>query len=350
MSDPIEKKLHLTRINMPSLVEGEVIKKTHITNVFDNEEFENAADLDSIAVAVQPNQIREEGLDPINFSNISEMTAARPKAAVRTNTSVIIPDHHYWTPVEKPSGFDNSDHPSRAKLNIDWDPEKHTHVVIRCSGMLSTDLQQQGGGPGFRNAEELHHNYQVGLTVKGPLSADTLADDAARKTRFNPSGMPFDVWPYQTVRLNRAFSDRYKNSFMPPTIGPYYRTLEYAYDTYGEETDFGFRSDAEEILDSGRGALYAGYPGVQGIPKGSAREHMYDKRSGINQSFNLIAHGSSKLASSGEAISPNSFFFGSEGTISVTFMMRRNVTSFDYSDSSQPRLSNLFLSATVYGR
>tara|TARA_R100000315_G_scaffold11610_3_gene3685 strand:- start:6569 stop:7636 length:1068 start_codon:yes stop_codon:yes gene_type:complete len=355
MSDPIEKKNHLQRINMPSLVEGEVLKKTHITNVFDNTEFENAADLDSVKASIRANQIREEGLDPININDIKEVTAFRPKPGVRTNRSVIIPISPQWTAVEKASGFNNSDHPNQAVLNIDWDPEKHTHIVIRCSGSLSTDTTQPGGGPLFLdNFDTLNRIYQVGLQISGPRFG-VVSVDEAEQTGFFLEGSPIEIWPYQTVRLNPAFSNLGTTGFLPSPIASHFDNVRGLFEDGRPKSDEDFQDDVMSARAS-RGAKFVGDKSALAesyVPKGTWEEFLYDRRSGLNQSFNLIAHGSSKNdRTTGDPISSNSFYFNRSGVISIKFMMRVSgkPDSYTRSETHYPRLSTLFLSATVYGR
>jgi hypothetical protein len=354
MSDPTSNKTHLQRINMPSLVEGESMKKSHITNIFNNEDFAEAADFDSVKNEIQPNQVREEGLGPININNISNITSTRPQLAVRSFGSCLWPPTSKWTCLEKTSGeggpaFKNSVHPTRPQLHIPWNPETDTHVVIRCSGFVSTYLDQRNGGPSTYQSDFMNRIFQLGLNITGPLGGTLL--DEIPVTAFYPDGMPQFVWPYTTIRLNDAFSRLSRAGFLTKAAGLHYDNLRSIYEDGGARSDAGFQDDVESVLDGEKASFYGTRASAAKtyFPKGTWEEHLYDRRSGMQQSFMLIAHASSD---SRIDLSKNSFQFTDAGTIKVRLMGRVNGKGFTVSEQEAylPRISNLEMSASVYGR
>ena len=359
MSDPTNTKTSaLTRINMPSLVEGDHVLKSHITKVFKDEELPNIG-LDEYKSKIQPNQVREEGLGPINIGQIQRITATRPHLSVKRSDSIILPGFPQWAPVKDDEGFTNSRHPKEARIEIDWNPERHTHVIFRCSGMVTTFPDQAGGGPEFFQRLWRSGIYQLGLNIVGGTVGGVGAlQESIYRTQFVPMGVNYAVWPYTSIRLNPAFGFFANHGFLNKDAGGRYDYYQGLTEEFGTVPDAEFQNEVTELLSEGGddpGLMYGTTNGVvtsskakDYIPNGTWEEHCYDRRSGISQSFTLTAHGTSNDAISN---SQNSFKFFNEDKIVCRLMSRNNTKSTgSQMEAYAPRLSNLNMSATIYGR
>lgn len=164
-------------------VEGEAITKSSILAT-------NTA-IEEIDFDIDGDNIREEGLDRRAFKDLSLIS--NPYDSVRLASYQDLPGSTAWIPaVCSPGSLANS-FAQWPQINIPWDPELDSYVIVRCSFFfISPDLSATAFIPS-KDA------FDFGLYVIPPAEATP----ASPVLSHNPHRA--GVWPYARAYLSDAF-------------------------------------------------------------------------------------------------------------------------------------------------
>lgn len=166
-------------------VEGEVITKASI--------LDTRTAIEEIDFDIDGDNIREEGLDRRVFEDLS--LVSNPYDSVRLASYQDLPRSTAWRAAVCSDGsLVNSFAPHWPQINIPWDPELDSYVIVRCSFLFISPDPKSGESLWSEDA------FDFGLYVippnATPLSSPALA--------YNTSGA--GIWPYSRTYLNEAFS------------------------------------------------------------------------------------------------------------------------------------------------
>lgn len=247
-------------------LEGETITKDGFRNFKER--------IDAVESVVDQDNIRQEGLDRRSFA-----TKTWHKSLDKANTIAYVDESYIlldpvesgvWTRVRTSSSvispdFATSGGEGRLMVTSTFDPEIDSHLIIRCSGVISSRQMYYVG--------EDDHFIDVGLRVR---TADTAGSLVTRYKRGTGSASLDDdwlesgvVWPYQRISLNTAYSKFAE-------IGFRRSTSDFKGYTQKDDGDFEVHLISGSTEDSG-----------------AATEWMYDRKTYLHYNFHLLHHISS---------------------------------------------------------
>lgn len=164
-------------------VEGEAITKSSILAT-------NTA-IEEIDFDIDGDNVREEGLDRRAFEDLSLIS--NPYDSVRLASYQDLPRSTAWIPAVCSTGSLANSFAQWPQINIPWDPELDSYVIVRCSFFfISPDL----------SATQLFlskNAFDFGLYVIPPAEATP----ASLVLSHSPHGA--GVWPYARTYLSDAF-------------------------------------------------------------------------------------------------------------------------------------------------
>ena len=261
--------------------EGDVITKESLID-FSNE-------IENIDTKIDQDNIREEGLDWRVFDDgVTVEHRDLHKGPVTTSKNLRISHNQFWTVPTWPSGSISGGYNSTTpRIDFEWDPEKDTDIIIRCS------LQATSNAAGKKRShiQRTMEAWEFGLYIIPPGSPTV---PPARPTQGFPVDIPHMVFPSQRMMLNGAFStfNRRGHSTRNEWYGEHDTGLDELRDEFGEAPDETSFRIYDYLTAKTRLQEFDTW-GQSDYPAGQWDQYGYDRSSRMAQSFTLVAHASS---------------------------------------------------------
>ena len=237
--------------NPKDFVEGEVITKKSFLDF--------ASSIENVETSIDQENVRQEGLDARNFIPGAH-TSTQGTYQQRIGESGV----DIGIPVEQEGTWNRvlTDTGSPLKVDFTFTPEQDTHVILRCSGVISSRNRFFVPNDNFF--------IDVGLVIY-PQS-EPIPDGVGLGLQFKGDPEERCVWPYQRISLTEAYS---------------------TYAQYGYRknvTDWrGYRYNVEGEIEGTGGSLLG--------DDGMGTDWLYDRKSYLYHDFHLISHISSETIS-----------------------------------------------------
>jgi hypothetical protein len=250
----------MPKVKPKDFKEGEVITKSDI--------LETRTAIEDIDLDIDQENIREEGLDRRLFSR-DQVNKSYPVRVFSTKQSQRLPRTTTFRKPRFDTGtLENSLNPVFPELSIQWDTEKDTHAIVRCSMFVET-----------RGDSHTHMNddaWEFGLQIVKP--GQGIPSEGADLGLFPYFIETQHVWPYQRVCLTGAFSGKRHDGFIKNTSATLVRTEGFS--------DFFTGSDYPWLFS---GSVRDDYP------RGAWNQYAMNRSSSWNASITLIAHITSNM-------------------------------------------------------
>lgn len=319
--------------------EGDVITKESITD--------NTDALEEIDFSLDQENFREEGLDRRVFypQTAAKRASVNVSANGLTGTNQLLSREQQWTLVRFREDQTSSGH-IYPKLQIDWDPERDTHCVIRCSFEATNRLDMSG--------IELRPDdyWEFGLLIIPP---DQPYPGSIASTDVFMTGR--GVWPYQRVSLSPAFRDEawkgntnFNESFEDKVTG--HENMGNITSSEFETAHTAFQTSAAASSNIKMWEPIGEDEFFDHYPRGEWFQHGYDRHANWTQSFTLVALASS-LRQRGFSHPPNTSRWDKSGQARVYVVYRCKLPSLPPGSTTgdgKATITALRLSAMTYRR
>tara|TARA_R110001592_G_scaffold327580_1_gene608787 strand:- start:1123 stop:2019 length:897 start_codon:yes stop_codon:yes gene_type:complete len=252
----------MPKVQPKDFKEGDVINRSEI--------LETHTAIEEVDLDIDQENIREEGLDRRLFK-AGQITDTFPTRLFSNNQSTRLSrTSTFKRPIWRSGRLVNSLHSNHPELSFQWDTEKDTHAIIRCSMFVDTI--------GDDHTDLNDDAWEFGLQIVKP--GESYIDGA--NLGMSEYGTIPMVWPYQRVCLSGAFSGKRHHGFFSD---PKSENIK----LFGS-INFFDESEHPEYSHISSGENESIYP------RGAWNQYAMNRSSSWNASVTLIAHVTSNMS------------------------------------------------------